>query len=51
MLYTMQILLYSTFTAIGKSIECNKALSTIILHDINMNLTKSKMPKCSVLYA
>ena len=22
-----------------------------LLHDINMNLTKSKMPKCSVLYA
>ena len=22
-----------------------------LLHDINMNLTKSKMPKCSILYA
>ena len=31
MLYTMQKLLYITFSAIGKSIECNKTLSTKII--------------------
>ena len=31
MLYTMQKLLYITFSAIGKSIECNRTLSTKII--------------------
>ena len=31
MLYTIQKILYITFPAIGKSIECNKTLSTKII--------------------
>ena len=51
MIYAMQKILYITFSAIGKSIGCNKTFPLKLLHNINMNLTKSKMPKCSVLYA
>ena len=51
MLYTMQIYYKLHFQLLVGQLRVITLCPPKLLHDINMNLTKSKRPKCSVLYA
>ena len=51
MLYTVQKYYTLLFRLLVSQLGEIRLCPLKLLHDINMNLTKSKMPKCSVLYA